>query len=120
MPALSGITGHVKVGLVEYGFSKWKLSFRNNIPNVSSFKSAGYHDNVPGKAMATLTLTGPYDGAMPLVAGNVYEFHCGFTDTLELIVNARVGELTPANDYEDRPTLDVTAESNGPITPQVT
>jgi hypothetical protein len=121
--ALSGITGYVEIGVdpaqVPYGFSKWKLSFRNNMPNVSGFHSGGYHANVKGKTMATLTLSGPYDGAMPLAVGEEYEFHLGFTATLELVVHARIGELTPANDYEDRPTLDVTAESNGVIVAEV-
>jgi len=121
--ALSGIDGYVKVGAtpgVAYGFNKWKLAFKTNLPNVSGFKSAGYHDNVKGKTMATLTLSGAYDGTMPLVCGNLYEFHLGFSATIELVCSARISDLQPADDYEDKPTLDVTAESSGVITAQVT
>src|SRR5262245_36508639 len=122
--ALSGITGYVKVKTgaaapVAYALNKWKLSFKTNLPNVSGFNSQGYHDNVKGKTIGTVTCSGPYDGAMPLVSGDLYEFHLGFSPTLELVLSARVSELSPANDYEDRPTLDITAESSGVITAAV-
>src|SRR5262245_20094087 len=122
--ALSGITGYVNVGTppgVLYAFNKWKLSFKTNLPNTSSFQSAGYDDLVKGRTMATLTLSGSYNGTMPFTAGNLYEFHLGFASspTLELVVSARVSEVSPANDYEDRPTLDVTAESTGVFTAAV-
>jgi hypothetical protein len=120
--ALSGIDGYVKVGAapsVAYGLSKWKVSFKTNLPNTSGFKSQGYHDNVKGKTMATVTCSGAYDGAMPFICGNVYEFHLGFSATVELVVSARISDLSPANDYEDKPTLDITAESSGVIVAQV-
>src|SRR5262245_31858241 len=120
--ALSGITGYVLIGpapAVAYGFSKWKLSFKNAMPNTTGTLSDGFHATIKGKTMATLTLSGPYDGAMPLAVGEEYDFYLGFTDFLALSIKARVGELTPSNDYEGNPTLDVTAESTGPIVAEV-
>lgn len=117
---LSGVTGHVVIEGTAHNFGKWRCSMKNKAVDRAGFLSQGYAANARGRTSGTISLTGPYDGGLPVTVGEVYEFHLGYTDDLELVVTARVTELTPANDADDGPVLDVTAESTGPFDAAVT
>lgn len=117
MGYLSGKTGYVALGSTPYSFGKWKCSIKSGLPKVTNFKSQGFQALVAGILSSTITLSGPYEvGAMPLVAGQAYEFHLGLDVGIELVVTARIETLEPDNDVEGAPAVSVTAQSTGPFT----
>jgi hypothetical protein len=118
--ALSGVEGFVNINGTPYNFGTWRLTIRAKLPDRSGFLSQGYQANVAGRKGGTIALSGPYDGGLPLAAGEEYEFHLGLAAGLFLVVNARVEEIVPSNDADDAPKIDVTAQTNGPFTAAVT
>jgi hypothetical protein len=114
---LSGILGSVVVNGSAYNLGKWRISMKNKAVDRAGFLSQGYQANAKGRTGGTISISGPYDGVgPPLTVGDDYEFTLGFTDDLNIVVNARVTDITPANDADDGPVVDISAESNGPFT----
>lgn len=112
---LTGITGYVKVGGASLAFSKWKLAIKVGLPKLTNFLTQGFQKNGRGVKGATVTISGPFDAAMPLIAGTVYEFTLGWDAGLEIVVSARVGQSDLDNDVEQNPNAGFTAESTGPF-----
>src|SRR4051812_47413668 len=126
----SGVFGYVQIADVpplappldegvRYNFGTWRAVNRCKAVDRTGFQSLGFQANVGGRRGATITLSGPFDEDMIFEPGKLYEFHLGLDDDgdiiVELVVTARVTDATPANDSDDAPKLDVTAESHGPF-----
>lgn len=117
---IGGPSGSVLVGGTPYAFGKWRAALKNGLPRVNNFTSA-FQQLVAGLTSATLSMDGPYDaGNMPLVSGNLYEFTLNFAPSISLVVNGRVGEISPSQDIEDAARVSVTVESTGIFTAAIT
>jgi hypothetical protein len=119
MSFLSGTQGYTYIGDTPYKFGKWKLKI--NVPAIRRNTIFSQFQNLAdgtGISNGELTIDGPYDqGNMPLTGGCVYLFHLGFelSSTIELLLTAQIEDLTPDNDVENAPNVDINAISDGPF-----
>lgn len=117
MSFISGTAGSVKIGSTPYGFDKWRIAMRSNLPKVTNFTGGGYQQNVGGVVGGTLTLSGPFDStAMGFTVNTSYVFVLGMDTGVSLTVTARVAGIEVDNSVEDAPRVSVTAESTGSFT----
>lgn len=119
MADLTGVTGAVLVDGTSLAFSKWKLAIKCSIVKLTNFLTQGFQKNGRGVKGASITISGPFDAAMPLVAGTVYQFTLVWDAGLQFVVSARVGQGDLDNDVEQNPNASFTAESTGPFSVQV-
>lgn len=119
--AVSGKSGSVQIGASLYAFGAWELEMAGDLPDVTTFSSNGYRENVDGVAEANLTLRGPYaPGSMPLVKGTVYTFSLNVSNSVSFSVPARVKSLRPSVDVKGAAQIQVVAESTGAFTAAIT
>lgn len=120
MALVSGKTGYVNVAGTPYRFAKWSLPLSCNTPKVNNFVDAPYEVYVAGLLGAKLTATGPYDvGNMPLTIGSTYVFVLGVTNAVFLTVTAILNALTPTNDVDGNPAVEIGAQVSGPFSGQI-
>lgn len=116
---LSGITGYVEVNTHEEQFKSWRLAKKNKLVSRRNFPSEGHPRLAKGVYDQTLTLSGFWagpDSGSELSEGEEYTFHLGTATGKELVVIARVENMELANDVEDGPTWDVTAQASDDVT----
>ena len=118
--AVAGKIAYVQVGAALYAFSSWEAEITGDQPDVTTFSSQGFRENVDGVAEANLTLRGPYaPGSMPLTKGVVYNFTLGISPTVSYVVPARVKSIRPNVDVKGAAQVQVMAESTGVFTPSI-
>ncbi len=120
MALLSGKTGFVNVGGLAFRFGKWSLPMTARTPAANNFVDAPFEVYVPGLLGAKLTCTGPYDsGNMSLTIGNTYDFVLGFAPGIDLSCTAILNALTPTDDVEGNPQIEIGAQVSGEFDIQI-
>ncbi len=114
---ISGKTGAVLVGSIQYAFGKWEYAMSTGTPKVTNFTGGGYRQIVSGITEGTITVEGPYDeGNMPLTSGNTYTLTLNWNNTISLTGTAILAKLTPSMDVEDAGRIKCVFEVNGTFT----
>ena len=91
---ISGIDSYVKLGALPYSFKNWNFPVDGGVKKFFAFGS-NFQRTLPGGISAEITMKGAYNqGNMPLVVGNVYEVHLGFAAGIEIVVNARLANVS--------------------------
>lgn len=121
---LSGKIGYVEIdiedeGLTRYPFSKWSFPVRAEFIKRNNFMSEGYQEGISGFKSGKVNISGPFAlGVPPLQAGETYTFVLGIDEEgpYEWQVTAHVSDITPSNDSESAPDLELGCDSIGAFT----
>lgn len=102
-----------------YPFAKWSFPMKEEFIKRNNFNSLGYQDGVGGFQSVAPTLSGPWAGGFPPLAnGGWYWIYLGLTSDGPLEYGAYVhfSEITPDNDAEQAPNLEIKCDSVGQFT----
>lgn len=118
---ISGTSGLVTIGSTNYSFAKWRIAIKSGLPKVTNFNSTPYQLLVAGILSSTVTLEGPYNqGNMAFTAGVSYVWILKWTPSISLTITGFIEELTPDDDADGSPRVNITIQSSGSFTASIT